>query len=233
MMKPDRFRHLPCAVAALLSLCFGADSLYPEEQKPNAPVVKQPDPFVDRVVSYRIGDGGGQNEEKLPQVVLGPPRGGGSLKAGTDVLSLGRGGEIVLEFSDNEVFDGPGPDLMIFENPFLEEPGNNPHAGFFELGRVEVSPDGENWHSFPYDTGTKKGCAGWRPVHSNADENAIPPDNSEKSGGDPFDLHDLKLDSIRFVRITDLNNPHGRDKTTGFDLDAVISLHSRPRLPEE
>ncbi len=214
----------------LLIVCLavtGSVSLLSDEPEAVAPVTKEPDAFVDRVVSYRIGDGGGKNEEKLPQIVLGPPQGGGPLKAGVDVFSLGRGGEIVLEFTDNEVLNGPGPDLIVFENPFLQEPGNNPHLGFFELARVEVSADGEQWHSFPYDTGTKKGCAGWNPVLSNSEENAIPPDVPEKAGGDAFDLEDLKLESIRFVRITDLQNSLGNDKTTGFDLDAVIALHCR------
>jgi len=226
-MKTDRVSLIVYAATAMLCAMASLGRLSSEEPKSAPTAEKLPDPFVDRVVSYRIGDGGGKNEEKLPQIVLGPPQGGGPLKAGTDVFSLGRGGEIVLEFTDNEVIDGPGPDLVIFENPFLEEPGNNPHAGFFELGKVEVSADGENWQAFPFDTGTKKGCAGWNPVLANSEENAIPGDNAEKAGGDPFDLHDLKLESIRFVRITDLNNPFGRDKTVGFDLDAVVAVHSR------
>lgn len=204
-----------------------SDEPSPEPSSDSA--VKVPDAFVDRVVSYRIGDGGGKNEDRLPKIVLGAPQGGGLLKAGTDVFSLGRGGEIVLEFTDNEVIDGPGPDLLIFENAFLQEPGNNPHLGFFELARVEVSADGESWQGFPYDSGTKKGCAGWNPVLANSEENAIPPDQVEKAGGDPFDLQDLKLESIRFVRITDLGNSLGNDKTVGFDLDAVVAVHSRER----
>lgn len=239
MMKPDpqssRFfvsRFVPLLLIAILwGVCTVASLKLTAETTPpvSETLKKEPDPYIDRVVSHRIGDGGGKNGEKLPEIILGPPQGGGLLKAGTHVFSLGRGGEIVLEFTDNEVFDGPGPDLIVFENPFLAEPGNNPHLGFFELARVEVSSDGENWHGFPYDTGTKKGCAGWNPVHSNSEENAIPPNQPEKSGGDQFDLRDLKLESIRFVRITDLNNSLGQDKTVGFDLDAVISLHSRPR----
>lgn len=196
-----------------------------EVPKPNKPA----DPFVDRVVSYRIGTGGGKNKEKLPGIVLGPPKGGGKLKAGTDVFSLGSGGEIILEFTDNEVFDGPGPDFIVFENPFLQEPGNDPHAGYFEYGRVDVSEDGVNWKYFPADTGTKKGCAGWNPVLANADENAIPPTDPEKAGGEAYDLKDVDLKMIRFVRITDLQNKLGGEGTMGFDLDAIAAVNSRSR----
>ena len=35
------------------------------------------------------------------------------------MLALGSGGEIVIEFADNAVIDGPGPDFLVFENAFL------------------------------------------------------------------------------------------------------------------
>ena len=37
-----------------------------------------------------------------------------------DVLSLGENGEIILEMTDLGIVDGPGPDLLVFENPFAE-----------------------------------------------------------------------------------------------------------------
>lgn len=214
-------------VMIIIAALYSADPSVPQfdtgrKQKPA-------DPFVDRVVSYRIGSGGGKNKEKLPGIVLGPPKGGGKLKAGTDVFSLGSGGEIILEFTDNEVFDGPGPDFIVFENPFLQEPGNDPHAGYFEYGRVDVSEDGMNWKYFPADTGTKKGCAGWNPVLANADENAIPETDPEKAGGEAYDLKDVGLKVVRFIRITDLNNKLGGEGTMGFDLDAIAAINSRPR----
>jgi hypothetical protein len=192
-----------------------------------APKSPEPDPYVDRVVSFEPGAGGGFGKDRLPKAVLGPPHGGGKLRAGTDVVSLGNDGVIVLEFVDNEVFDGPGPDLIVFENPMLQDPGDNPDLGFFELAKVEVSLDGVNWTVFPFDTGTRKGCAGHHPVLANPDDNDLSPTDSEKAGGDPFDLADLKLESIRFVRITDLGNKLGANGTTGFDLDAVAAVHSR------
>jgi hypothetical protein len=190
------------------------------------------DPFADRVVSCKIELGGGFGQEGLPMVVLGTPRGGGKLQAGTDVLSLGKGGTITLEFVDNEVFDGPGADLLVFENAFLVAPGDDPDFGFFELAKVEVSEDGKEWKEFPYDLQTRKGCAGHHPVYANPDTpegRDIDPTNAEKAGGDPFDLADVGLTAARFIRITDLDNGSGDNGTAGFDLDAVSAAHSRPR----
>lgn len=194
---------------------------------------EQSDPYADRVVSYTLGPGGGYGEDKLPQVVLGPPHGGGKLEAGTHVLSLGSGGSIVLEFVDNEVVDEDGPDLIIFENAFLQSPGDDPGKGFFELAKVAVSADGENWKEFPYDAISRKGCAGHHPVLANPYTNDIDPTNPEKAGGDPFDLADVELKIVRFVRITDLDNEAGAKGTAGFDLDAVAAVHSRPREPKQ
>lgn len=190
---------------------------------------KKPTPFADRVVEFLPGPGAGYGQKKFPEVVLGPPRGGGRLKAGIDVLSLGNGGSIVLEFVDNEVVDGDGPDLLIFENAFLQGRGEDADLGFFELAKVEVSSDGENWTPFPFDTGTRKGCAGHHPVFASADENDIDPTDPAKAGGDPFDLREIGVKSCRFIRITDLKSKGGEEGTAGFDLDAVAAVHSRAR----
>src|SRR5690242_8485069 len=37
----------------------------------------KPDPFVDRVVEFKLGPGGGYNEKELPDIVLGCPHGAG------------------------------------------------------------------------------------------------------------------------------------------------------------
>ena len=189
----------------------------------------QPDAFADRVVEFRKGDGGGKGEKQLPGIVLGAPKGGGKLASGRDVLSLGFGGSIVLEFVDNEVFDGEGDDFLVFENPFLAAPGNDINNGFFELGKVEVSDDGEVWKEFPFDSGTKQGCAGWHPVLSHPDMPEISPTDPKQAGGDGFDLKTVGLERMRFIRITDLNNAGGADNSAGFDLDGVAAVHSRPR----
>lgn len=189
----------------------------------------KPTPFIDRVVMFRAGVGGGKGEDKLPEIVLGPPQGGGKLMAGRDVLSLGEGGVIVVEFVDNEVIDGKGPDFLIFENPFLRAPGNDPDQGFFELGKVAVSEDGQEWVEFPYDTASREGCAGHHPVLAHFEKNDIDPTDPQKAGGDPFDLKDVDLKVIRFIRITDVLGYGGKDGSAGFDLDAIAAVNSRER----
>ena len=210
------------AVLFFSACCLAEDSK--QEEKP-----KKPTPFADRVVMFQRGSGGGNGEDKLPNIVLGPPRGAGKLKSSTHVLSLGQDGSITLEFVDNEVFDGKGPDFIVFENAILAAPGDDPNFGFFELAKVEVSFDGEKWVEFPYDTGSRKGCAGHRPVLANSKENKIDPTDPKKAGGDPFDLKDAGLKVIRFVRITDIQSSGAKDGAAGFDLDAVAACHSRKR----
>ena len=189
------------------------------------------DPFVDRVVSFEPGEGGGHNKDLLPDIVLGPPRGKGKLEPSDHVLSLGRGGRITLEFVDNEVIDEEGPDFIIFENPFLLAPGNDAGNGHFELAKVEVSEDGKEWKEFKHDTISRPG---WHPVLANKDENDLDPTDPEKAGGDAFDLKEVGLKRIRFIRITDLGSSTViGEGTTGFDLDAVAAIHSKPREKPE
>ena len=69
------------------------------------------DPFVARVVSFEPGPGSGFGKDRLPTIVLGPPRGGGLRAGSRPVLSLGQRGRITLAFVDNQVSDGPGGDL--------------------------------------------------------------------------------------------------------------------------
>lgn len=209
--------------ALFLSLALFAGD--PAEEKGE----KKPSPFAGRVASFMPGPGAGYGQKRFPDVVLGPPKGGGKLKAGLDVLSLGNGGTIVLEFVGLEVVDGDGPDFLIFENAFLQGRGEDPDLGFFELAKVEVSADGATWTAFPFDTGTRKGCAGHRPVLAHAEENEIDPTDPAKAGGDPFDLREIGVKSCRFVRITDLTTKGGEEGTAGFDLDAIAAVHSRPR----
>jgi len=186
-----------------------------------------PDPFADRIASFSPGDGAGFGQDKLPEVVLGPPRGAGDLSGGTDVLSLGMGGEIVLEFTDNEILDRPGPDFIVFENAFYI--GGDENQPFAEPGAVAVSEDGTAFYeypchaeSFPYE-----GCAGVHPVYSNP-SNGIDPTDPSVAGGDPFDLAEAGLTSARFIRIRDMRKGQNAPPWSGFDLDAVAAVTWRP-----
>jgi hypothetical protein len=188
------------------------------------------DPFADAVVSFTPGPGAGFGADKLPGIVLGPPRGGGELQGSLDVVSLGNGGVIVLQFYLPVICDGPGPDLTVFENAFHSGSLSGPI--FAEYGIVAVSQDGEHFVEFPYDPVTHVGLAGQTPVLSNPD-NGISPLDPSVSGGDSFDLADVGLTWAAYVRVTDAGDaipdpgnllPGGNQ--AGFDLDAMAALHA-------
>jgi hypothetical protein len=187
------------------------------------------DDFITGVVSFEAGACAGFGQSELPGIVFGPPVGAGASLGGLDVVSLGNGGSIVVSFSQ-DIVDGPGPDFLVFENPFAV--GGNPNDVYAEPGQVSVSEDGVNWTAFPctatsYPYGT---CAGWHPVFSNPD-NCISPLDVANAGGDPFDLADVGVTSARYVKIVDeiieacASNPADAPNTNGFDLDAIAILH--------
>ena len=181
--------------------------------------------FATSVVDYAFGPGQSFGQDKFPEAVLGPPRGGGCCGGSLDVTSLGDGGWVVLEFANDAIVDGEGPDFIVFENAFVPSSAP-PESVYAELGRVSVSQDGQSWVSFPctstaYPFG---GCAGWHPTFANADKNTIDPTDPAVSGGDPFDLADLGLGWARYVRIEDLPEIDGGTGT--FDLDAVSVVHA-------
>jgi hypothetical protein len=179
-------------------------------------------PYARDVVSFEPGEGAGFGGEDLPDVVLGPPSGRGELQGSLDVLSLGKGGRIVLGFGQFGIVDGEGADFVVFENAFW--PGGDPALVFAEPGEVSVSDDGSEWHAFPCDAegdgmGRFTGCAGVTPALE-YDANTVVPLDPALSGGDAFDLADVGLARARFVRITDVSNA-GSTPSAGFDLDAV------------
>ncbi|HYP90168.1 MAG TPA: hypothetical protein VEQ59_18485 [Polyangiaceae bacterium] len=184
-------------------------------------------PYARSVESFTLGDGAGFNASKFPGVVLGPPQGFGTGKGSLDVLSLGAGGEIVLGFGELGIVDAPGPDLIVFENPFW--PGGEASQVFAELGEVSLSEDGEDWRAFSCDTegdgaGHFAGCAGVTPTLA-YDATRVVPLDPALTGGDVFDLADVGLNRARFVKIRDLGTIEPAGGTGGFDLDAVGLIH--------
>ncbi|MGM0557989.1 MAG: cell surface protein [Myxococcota bacterium] len=178
-------------------------------------------PYAKNVVSFEPGEGAGHGQARLPDIVLGPPG------SSTQVLSLGSGGEVVVDFGDRAVVDGEGADFIVFENPFetpIEDDGI-----WQELGEVSVSTDGETWTRFSCDPAPNEasewpGCAGWRPVED-YDPLAVVPLEPEKTGGDAFDLADIGVEEARYIRIRDLSEEPNNSKSAGFDLNAVGLIH--------
>jgi len=186
---------------------------------------------IDTVFSFAPGTGqnSGQGPAVFPANIFGLPSDVARVDVPANdpksVCSIGLGGVITIGWKGAVVVDGPGADFTIFENAFRY--GNN--KLFAEPGRVDVSSDGMHWISFPMDSQTFVGCAGMNPT--NGDQDAWDP---YVSGGDVFDLATIGTDSIRYVRITDvtsllLNDPSNElydPSLTGFDLDAVLGLHT-------
>jgi hypothetical protein len=148
----------------------------------------------------------------------------GDAAASLDVASLGNGGAITLGFAPSMIVDGPGPDFIVFENPFYA--GGEKNSVFAELATVSVSADGQDFQAFPCTaTAPPYGsCAGWHPVYANPDKNDIDPTDPTRAGGDAFDLADLGLSEARFVRITDREDLTGLNGV--FDLDAVSIVNA-------
>lgn len=184
---------------------------------------------VDTVLVFIPGSGqnAGQGPAFFPQNVFGLPDSTASeMVPATNprsVCSIGLDGVIEVGFSGYAIKDGPGADFIVYENAFryLND------KVYAEPARISVSADNVAWYDFPYDPETLIGCAGITPT-----KGGDPFDNNT-GGGDAFDLAALGVDSVRWIRITDitrtvLENPNHRyyDPTlSGFDLDAVVSAH--------
>ena len=208
----------------LLGLSTGCGAPAPVGSPPVSGCPAASSPFATGVVSFTPGEFAGFGQDRFPGVVLGPPQGAGAGMGSLDVLSLGRGGEIVLSLGEALV-DGPGVDLLVFENPF---------AHFVETGRVAVSEDGQTWFDFPCDSSNEAagypGCAGVHPVFSSPD-NGISPTDPSVAGGDGFDLSTLGVPSGfqgHFVRIRDSGANYYGSISGGFDLDALAVVHGSP-----
>lgn len=182
--------------------------------------------FIVDLVSFEPGPGAGYGQDALPDVILGPPHGGGAHQGSTHVVSLGTEGVIVVEMG-MDIVDGPGADFIVFENPFRVGDGV-----FAEPGHVAVSADGEAFVELPCDPDDGPeypGCAGVSPVYANAETNDLDPTDPEEAGGDAFDLADFGVERARFVRIRDGGQVSGLGgDSEGFDLDAMSVVHGDP-----
>lgn len=181
--------------------------------------------FVTAVDKVHFGPGAGTGQGEFPDIVLGPPFGAGDFEGSFDVLSLGSGGEIILDFFPCLIEDHDGPDFIVFENVFFA--GGDPQFPYHELAEISVSDDGETFHTFEclHKSNPYKGCAGWHPVYAHP-ENEISPFDVKNAGGESFDLADLGLGRARFIKIKDLEG-RGGGQGVGFDLDAASVVNGK------
>ncbi len=156
-------------------------------------------------------------------------RGAGDSMGSLDVFSLGytpgEDDHIVLRWAGQRVTDGPGADVVVFENAFVVTPGSN----FIDAAIVEVSRDGTTWVAFPHDyraeddgaysssPGDWLGFAGVTPVRLDVDANPVDPFDAEAAGGDAFDLATLPSDDPEALAI----------REEGLVFLRIVSAHAR------
>jgi hypothetical protein len=99
--------------------------------------------WADAVASFTTGDPA-PTRSRDPSAALGEPDYQGTDDAADEAtyVSLGHGGELVLELTDNALVNGEGPDLAIFEigpevEPILVTISEDGTDWTIEVGRVE------------------------------------------------------------------------------------------------
>ena len=182
--------------------------------------------FATHVVSFQPGNTGGGGIF-VPTNVLGGPRGAGRGAGSFHVLSLGTGGSVTVGFAES-VVDGPGVDLIVFENAFFTLGTKNT---FSEVAYVEVSSNGVDFLRFPtrfagiirtptitrgstispftygaQPAGSYEGMTGAMPVLANVAMNTIDPLDPTVAGGEAFDLADLAQEPLVLPGIVDLQS---------------------------
>ncbi len=184
------------------------------------------DRWADSVLIFAHGDGQWFGQGEYPAVVLGAPdTSADPLTPSLDVLSLGQFGFIILQFRDNVVVDGPGDDLVIFENSFITSVDSGDTSVFAEPAYVFLSRDGRFFFLYPFDTSDSNpynwtGLAGIKPTNYGADTS-----NPDVWMGDRFDISLVGLDTVRFVLIADAVDLCPSSLCSGFDLDAAGCLN--------
>lgn len=155
----------------------------------------------------------------------------------TDMVTLGRGGEITLTFS-TPIIDGPGWDFATFENSLNDT--------FLELGYVEVSSNGISFFRFDNYSNTSDPVSSYGAV---APTNITGYCSKYRQGyGTPFDLNDLAgtagldITAITHIKIIDIigdgnyfdsngnaiYDPCPTYNSAGLDIDAIGVIHQVP-----
>jgi hypothetical protein len=176
----------------------------PAAGEPGSTAIHMDDPaFVDWATGWEDYDPGAEVDDafQTPEEAVGKAAGNSS-----DVVSLGRGGQITMTF-DTPIENGNGWDFAVFENAFSDT--------FLELAYVEVSADGSNFVRFDNDSLTPEPVAGFGAVDpTNIDGFA---GQYRQGYGTPFDLEDVGLDEATYVRLIDIVGD-GSDKDTSGDI---------------
>jgi hypothetical protein len=184
-------------------------------------------------------------DQSLGPVVVGNAFSAIGVPDGTDVLSLGDGGSVILTF-DRPIINEQGPDFAVFENSF--------HDAFLEFAFVEVSSDGVNFYRFPAvsNTTTNTQVGAFDAIVDASKVNNLA-GKYRVLYGTPFDLEELAglsnldIQAITHVKLIDvvgsvdpnygsydvnnnlINDPFPTPfASCGFDLDGVGVIHQKP-----
>jgi hypothetical protein len=205
--------------------------------------------LVDAILAAPGASGTGRGDAAL---AVNGVRGAGEHAGSLDVYSLPPGDDAWLALDlGGTLRDGPGAELVVFENPFLISGGPR---RFMDPLVVEVSADGTRWLAFPHDyqapdearyswePGSWRGFAGITPVRLHEEDAPGDPFDAEAAGGDAFDLASLpgpegaalRAEGVRFVRLVsarivtnpDTGLPYPHDPLSdGPDVDGVYARH--------
>ncbi len=229
----------PRIALACLVVCAGAC----------APTTSASESLADVIVDAPGATGTGFGD---PTHAIDGVHGAGYLAGGTDVYSLNYADRtyLVVRWSGRRVTNGPGADLVVFENPFRTT--WNADTYFMDPVVVSVSRDGARWVELPhhyraadpstYSTRPEdwEGFAGVTPVVVNDDTHPMSWFDL-LAGGDAFDLDELgtegdageiRANGFRFVRVTSaaiVTNPdtgasYPRDPASnGADIDGFAA----------
>ncbi len=213
-------RSLSLPAILFASLWLPSEALaFSDQGQTNAEVLRsnpQISGWADRVLDYQRG----------PLDYADPALGEASFGSPTDVLgdagapfSLGDGGWIELGFP-RAIEDGPGVDLVVFENAFA-------FGGqvFAELAFVEVSSNGVDFARLPAFCRIARSLGAFDGIASSETYNLA----GNFVGGTAFDLHDLvlaedpkvqsgvvDLSQITVVRVVDVIGDGVNAATTDF-----------------
>lgn len=262
MLTCMRFRNFILTLLPLAVFTGNLDAVYPGQddtfffapaagQSESTAVYKDDISIVAWATGYSgVSYGSAVAQQwQTPVKALGPAAGDSF-----DVVSLGRGGEITLTFT-NAIRDGAGADFAVFENGFSDT--------FLELAWVEVSTNGTHFVRFPNFSYTDSAAGSIDPeyVHGYASK-------YRQGYGTPFDLQQLQLaydaainetddfdatyeqeleanfphldlDDIRYVRVVDIvgdgnavdsegfviYDPYPTTGSAGLDLEAIAVIN--------
>jgi len=125
---------------------------------------------------------------QTPEKGLGQAEGTSS-----DIVCLGRGGEITFTF-DTLIVNGDGADFVCFENALSHT--------FLELGWVEVSMDGINFERFPNRSLTENTVNAFGDVDPTKIHGYC--SKYRQGYGTPFDLDSVNIGSIQYIKFIDI-----------------------------